>query len=357
MYPRLIVDIEKIRRNTFLLTELCKNHAIEVAGVTKVFCGDPIIAKAYIDGGVKYLADSRVENLKKMRDLSLPKLMLRLPMLSEVKEIVRYADLSLNSEWKTICFLDREARRQKTTHGIILMIDLGDLREGIIDLKEAHELVGKIRALEHVKLEGIGTNLTCYGGILPTKENLERLVMIRDQLVHQYGIDLPVLSGGNSSSLYLLDDDKMPTAINMLRIGEGIVLGRETAFGKPIEGAFDDGFVLELELIEVRDKPSFPIGEVGLDAFGNKPEFEDKGPMRRGICAAGRQDVSIEGLLPEDSEISIIGASSDHLIVDLSKRTQYVVGDVLRFKLTYGGLLAACTSPYVAREYTNKTIE
>jgi predicted amino acid racemase len=144
----------------------------------------------------------------------------------------------------------------------------------------------------------------------------------------------------------------MPDGVNMLRIGEAFVLGRETTYGNAIEGTCDDAFILEVELVEVKAKPSLPIGKIGMDAFGNKPVFQDKGIMKRGICAIGRQDIELDGLICYDERIAVVGASSDHLIVDLTNcQKDYKTGDVLHFKLTYGGLLKAFTSEYVSKRY------
>jgi predicted amino acid racemase len=352
MYPRIMIDLKKIKENTKKISSKCHANGIKVAGVTKVFCADSPIVDAYIRGGVDYLADSRVQNLKRLQNKGLPVYMLRLPMPSEASEVVEFSDISLNSEIETIRLLNQSAKEQNKIHGIILMIDLGDLREGIFKEEELFGTVSKILYLNHIKLIGIGTNLTCYGGVIPTEDNLGKLIYYKNIIEKQYGINLSIISGGNSSSLYLLDENIMPDGVNMLRIGEAFVLGRETTYGNAIEGTCDDAFILEVELVEVKAKPSLPIGKIGMDAFGNKPVFQDKGIMKRGICAIGRQDIELDGLICYDERIAVVGASSDHLIVDLTNcQKDYKTGDVLHFKLTYGGLLKAFTSEYVSKRY------
>ncbi len=350
-YPKIVVDVHKIRHNVSLIVEKCENEKIDVAGVTKVFCAEKEILEAYGQGGVKYLADSRIENLKKMTHMPMKKIMLRLPMPTEVDEIVTYADISLNSELKTILALNQAAEKQNIKHQIILMVDLGDLREGVFDDNELIELTREILLMNHIELVGLGTNLTCYGGVIPTGDNLGKLVFLQHQIQQRFNIKLPLLSGGNSSSLYLLGENKIPLGINMLRVGEAFVLGRETTHGQLIDGCYDDAFMLEVQLIEVKEKPSVPIGEIGMDAFGNKPVFKDQGMMIRGIAAIGRQDMELDGLIPVDSDIHIVGGSSDHLILDLTNAQKYCVGDIIRFKLTYSGLLRTFTSVYIKKEY------
>lgn len=166
-YPIVEIDTNKIKHNVEIIVNSCKDKGIKVAGVTKVFCGMPEIAKAYVDGGIDYLADSRVENLMKLKDFSQPKILLRLPMKSEAELVVEYADISLNSEIETIKALSEKALEKDKVHQIILMVDLGDLREGYYKEEDIYSAVEEILDLKGVRLIGIGTNLTCYGGVIP----------------------------------------------------------------------------------------------------------------------------------------------------------------------------------------------
>ncbi len=350
-YPKVEVDLNKLKHNVSVLVNLCSKNGIDVAGVTKVFCGNPKIAKAYVDGGVKYLADSRIENLIKLKDIDLPKILIRIPMISEAEEVVEYADMSLNSELETIKALSKASIKKGKTHKIILMVDLGDLREGYFNEEELYDVVEQILSMDGVKLIGLGTNLTCYGGVIPSEDNLGRLVRISNRIKEKYNVDLEIISGGNSSSLHLLIKGKRIDGINMLRLGEALVLGRETAYGNKIEDTYDDCFQLLTEIIEIKEKPSVPIGEIGMDAFGNAPTFVDKGIRKRMICAIGKQDVDIDSIIPIDENITILGASSDHLILDgTDSSVDYKIGDIVRFNLTYSSLLKVMTSEYVKKE-------
>lgn len=351
-YPRIEIDIDKLTHNTKTIVNLCHKKDIKVAGVTKVFCADPNIVKAYISGGIDYLADSRIENLIKMRDFTLPKILLRIPMLSEVEDVVDYSDISLNSEIKTVKALSNMAMKKNKIHNIILMVDLGDLREGYFNKEELYKSVERILELPGINLKGLGTNLSCYGGVIPEEENLKKLVKITDNIENKYNIKLNIVSGGNSSSLHLLYKNSMPEGINNLRLGESLVLGRETAYGRKIENTYGDAFKLIVEAIEIKEKPSVPIGNIGMDAFGNTPNFEDRGIRKRMICAIGRQDVDLDEIVPEDKDISILGGSSDHLLLDITdSKIEYTVGDKVSFNMSYGSILSTMTSPYVKKVY------
>lgn len=350
-YPALIIDKEKLIYNTKSIVKICQEANIEVSAVTKAFCANSEIAGIFVDCGVRTLADSRVQNLKKLSGFQVYKMLLRIPMLSEAEDVVRYADISLNSELKTIEALSQAAQKAGKKHGIILMIEMGDLREGIL-AEDAVEYAGKVLQLEGINLLGVGTNLNCYGGVIPDEYNLSRLVSVADSIEEKYGIRIQIISGGNSGSLYLLEDKKMPSRVNHLRIGEAILQGVETSFRKKIDNLYTDVFRLRAEIVEIKDKPSVPFGRIGINAFGIKTDFKDRGVIRRAIVACGRQDVICEQLTPLGTGIEILGASSDHMVIDVTNSDHsYIVGDTIDFSLAYGAILTAFTSEYVYKVF------
>ncbi|MEW6725036.1 MAG: alanine/ornithine racemase family PLP-dependent enzyme [Bacillota bacterium] len=347
--PYLEINPDKVQQNAEIITGAARAAGISVAGVTKVTCAQPEVGRVLLDGGCSYLADSRLENLARLRGAGLPRpyLLLRLPSPSRAAETVELADCSLVSETSTVRCLGEAARAAGKTHRVILMVDLGDLREGVWPDRTL-ETARAMAEIPGIELHGLGTNLTCYGGVCPTPENLGRLAALAAELRQSLGLELPVVSGGNSSSLDMLFAGQLPARINHLRIGEGILLGRETVARQPVPGAHLDAFRLVAEVVEVGFKPSVPIGRIGQDAFGNTPVFEDRGIHRRAILAIGRQDVSPDALTPVE-DVDILGASSDHLLVDVTRLSEVAVGDTLSFIPDYGGVLALSTSPYVEK--------
>ena len=357
MYPRLEIDMAKLKNNAKVLVKKCKENNLEVAMVTKVYCAMPEVVEELVDTGIDYIADSRVKNLEKLKNINLPKILLRIPMLSEIEDLVKYADISFNSELETIYKINEEAKKINKIHKVVIMVDLGDLREGYFEENELYDTVEKVLKLENIEFIGLGSNLTCYGAVIPSNENLTRLANLAKSIENKFNIKLPFVSGGNSSSLYLIDKKELPKGITNLRPGEAIVLGKETAYGNVIEGTYQDAFKLICEVIEVKNKPSIPIGEIGVDAFGNKPHYEDRGIRKRAIIGIGRQDINISSISPVDSKIDILGASSDHLILDVTDSdNNYEVGDKIEFYLEYGGLMAASTSEYVYKELINEGV-
>lgn len=351
MYPRLEINIPKLKKNLKAISDLLKKNNLTLTMVTKAYCADKhIVSELAKTNLIDYLADSRIENLENLKEINIPKILLRIPMLSEISKLIDYVDISFNSEYETIKKINDEAKKKDKIHKIVVMVDLGDLREGFFEEKDLFENIEKIKKLENISIIGIATNLTCYGAVLPSEENLSRLVNIAEKLKTEYKLDIQMVSGGNSSSLFLINQGKLPKGINNLRIGEAILLGRETAYGEKIDGTFDDAFKLSCEIVENKKKVSVPIGEQGMDAFGNKPIFIDKGHMQRVILAIGRQDVAVDSLIPIDKKIEVIGASSDHTIIDITNSdNRYTIGDKIEFKLGYSGIMSASTSKYVKK--------
>lgn len=348
-YPCLNINLKKIDHNIKELIYLCNAEGIEPAIVTKSFCAEKAVVETIIKEGIKTIADARIKNLIKIQDLNCEKLLLRIPMKSEISKVIEYADISLNSELEIIKELSKEAKKVNKIHKIILMIDLGDLREGILP-KDVLPTVKEIIKLPNLEFVGIGTNLTCYGGVIPDENNLGKLLQIKNQIEKELKIKFSIVSGGNSSSLHMIVNHSIPRGINQLRIGEAAILGRETAFGQKLDNFYEDCITLAGEIVELKEKPSMPEGNIGLDAFGNKPSFIDKGIMKRAILALGQQDIKLDGLIPKDSEIEILGASSDHLLLNLTKcKKQYKIGDTVEFNMNYGCLLTAMTSEYVTK--------
>lgn len=351
-YPRLLINLEKIRHNTEIISELAACSGIGVVGVTKACCGDPHVAGAMLAGGVVGIADSRIENIRRLKNsgIDADTMLLRTPMMTEVADVVENAEISLNSEICVVAKLEEEAMRREKKHGAILMVEMGDLREGIMPAR-LEETVEFTMKCEHIELLGLGMNLACFGGVVPTMEKIFSFDRLTRRFERKYRVEFEIVSGGNSAYIPFLLQYSEITKINNLRIGEGILLGVETVKREPISGTFQDAFILESEIIELKQKPSVPDGVVSQDAFGRRPYFEDRGIIRRGIVAIGRQDVIVEDLVPIDPRITILGASSDHIILHV-ENWEMEVGDLVRFSVAYGALVHLCTSGYVKKLYT-----
>lgn len=350
-YPQINIDLGKIYHNAKAVVHMCAEKDIEVWGVSKVFCGAPEVVRTLQQAGVSAIGESRLDNIIRLRKQGFDHLvLLRIPMLSEIEKMVEMVDICLVSEMVTLGKINEAAKNRGKRQKVLLMVDLGDLREGVYH-QDAYDVYKKVKDLDNVHIVGLGTNLTCYGGVIPTSEMLTRLPRIRDQLVDTLGQPIPIISGGNSSSIRLLWQGEMPKGINNLRIGEAIVLGQEAVAKEPVPGTQQSTCIIVAEIVELQRKPSMPEGTIGRDAFGNVPRFEDRGIHLRAIAAIGRQDIDVGSLCPMVEGINVLGASSDHLLLEVDNSHNIRVGDVVCFKPEYGALLAAMTSPYVTKNW------
>ena len=349
--PYLVIDLDKIEHNTRTIVEMCHKHDIKVTGVTKVTCGHPQIASAMLRGGVTTLADSRLENIQRLIKAGVDTqfMLLRLPSLSSADEVVKSVAVSLNSELAVLEALSIAAQQYDRKHDVILMVDLGDLREGIMP-DELIKIVNETNKLSGIHIKGIGTNLACFGGVIPDEYNMNRLVDLATEVERSCNIQLEWISGINSSGLNLIATGGMPQRVNHARIGEAILLGRETTHRNPWPNTYQDAFMLHAEVLELKKKPSVPLGIRSEDAFGAYPDFEEHGEMLRALLNVGREDIDVKGIASQDPGVRILGASSGYLVVDATQATDNIqVGNTLSFSLNYAALLTAMTSEYVKK--------
>lgn len=349
--PAIYVDTKKIQKNAELVVDICKKSGIEVMGITKGICAFIPAVKSMLNGGVPKLGDSRMDNIISMREAGIdaPIYLIRIPMMAEVEDIIKFTQGSLNSELTVIKALSEKAVLLNKVHKVILMVDVGDLREGVLS-EDVVDIAGNILELPNIELEGLGTNVGCYGGVLPSYENTKILVDLALKIENKYGVHLKTLSGGSTVNLELLGKGEIAQGINQLRIGEAILLGTDIKTLKPIPGAEVNTIILKTQVIELKIKPSHPIGEIGRDAFGKIVDFEDRGNRKRAIVALGKQDCGLDGISPIDSSIEILGASSDHMILDVTDcKEEIQVGSIIEFNIDYGGMLDLTTSKYVEK--------
>lgn len=350
---RLDIDLQAISHNTRLVLSLCVSRGIRVTAVTKGVLADlPIVRQLRADG-VSSFGDSRLQNILKMRAAGIRGEfhLIRAPAPGELEDVLWLTDVSYHSEIEVVKALASLAAARAQSRRVVLMVDVGDRREGIMPedvLETARAVVG----LKGVSLYGLGMNVGCVNGVLPSPTNMGLLVELARDIESRLGHRLELVSGGASMGLALVADGTVPPGINHFRVGTAIWLGDYNTWDEPIPGARYDAFDLVAPVIELKWKPSLPVGEIGLDAFGRRPVFEDRGPTLRAICSLGRQDVYVEGIQPRRSDLRILAASSDHLLLDATAADPpLAVGDEVHFRLNYGALLYAMQSTYVAKRY------
>lgn len=346
--PRIEIDLDKIEQNTRVLVDRLAPTGIRVTGVTKATLGSPGVARAMLRGGAHGLGDSRVQNLARLAglDRSVSRTLIRSPMLSQVGQVVLSATVSLNTEQIVLRALNEQARRHRRINDVVLMVELGDLREGIA-LDDVSAAVRSVAELDSLRLVGLGTNLACQNGVVPDDGNMGVLSGLVEDLEALHAISFDVVSGGNSANLDWAFSSSSVGRVNDLRLGEAILLGVEPLHRTPVAGLHADAFRLIAEIIELADKPAQPWGDRAQGAFGEVPLRTGTGVIRQAIVALGHQDVDPSSLLPP-AGITVLGTSSDHLVLDLGDAAG-AVGDELTFGVGYSALVRAMTSPFVTK--------
>lgn len=349
--PQVRVRLDAIRENTTTLAERFDGH---LAAVTKGVAGDRSVAGAMLDGGADLLADSRIDNLRRLdRRYDVPLLLLRPPMTGDLEAVASVADYSIHTEYETLARLDAAVARLDESHGAVVMVDIGDRREGVLP-EDLPAVLSRMDELSAVDVAGIGVNFACMNGLRATERKMSQVREIRALAESTLERHLDVVSIGGSAVVPRLDDGTDLAGITQVRLGEAILLGREPTTDTPIQSLRQDGFEVVTQVVEQKTKPSAPDGETAQTAFGERPERTGEGTQDRAIVALGRQDVDPSALRPIRDDVSVVGASSDHTVLNVTRSDPPVtVGDTVRFAPGYGSLLQVFTSPYVRPLYSD----
>jgi len=299
VYPVLSVNTEYLRHNAKTVASKCKAAGITVAGVVKVIWGEPEAAKILASSGIDQIASSRISQLEKIKNsgVDAPLMLIRVPMISEAEKVIRIADISLHSDINVLRSFNEEALKQGKVHKVVIMMELGDLREGVYDKAEALDMALEVEnSLDGLELAGVGTNLGCYGSILSTPEKMQELVDFARLIEDKIGRKLEIVSGGGTRAFARVLEGNMPEGINHLRIGCQILLARELheVWDFDLSDMHRDVFELHAEIVELREKPTHPFGEIGVDAFRRIPVYEDRGIRKKALVAMGKADYGMD---------------------------------------------------------------
>jgi predicted amino acid racemase len=343
---------DKLRDNYNYLDRLFKENDIKWGITTKLLCGHEEYLKEVAELGIGDMLDSRISNLKKIKEIDPDTLTtyIKPPPKDIIDSVVKYADISLNTELPTLHALSEEAQKQDKVHKVIIMIELGDLREGVIreNLIDFYEKVFK---LPNIKVIGIGTNLNCMHGVMPDEDKLIQLSLYKQIIELRFDKDIPLVSGGTTVTIPLLLRNQLPKGINHFRVGEALFFGKDLFTNGTIEGMHNDVLELYSQIIEIAEKPKVPSGEFGMNPQGKVAEVDEEElgeTSYRAILDIGYLDINPDHLINENDDVKIADASSDMLILDVGdNRAGYEVGDFISFRMKYMGALGIMNSDYI----------
>ncbi|WP_347160403.1 alanine racemase [Pontibacter chitinilyticus] len=346
---------DKLQHNYQHIDSALKENGITWGVVTKLLCGNELFLKEVLALGVNEIHDSRVTNLKAIKSLApeVQTVYIKPAPKQSIPDIVSCADVSFETELEIIRLLSEEAVRQNRHHKIIIMIEMGDLREGVMG-DELVNFYEQVFELPNISVIGLGANFNCLHGVMPTQDKLIQLSLYTQIIEAKFEKEIPWVSGGTSVTLPLLFSRQLPKGVNHFRIGEALFFGLNLFTNETFEGIYDDVFELETEIIELTEKPMVPSGILAENPSGESFQIDESlyGRMsHRAILDVGLLDINPKFLLPRDEHLSVIGASSDMLVVELGENeNNYKVGDVLRFTLRYMGALSILNSRYIGKE-------
>lgn len=347
----------KLKDNFEFLKEKFSSNGISWGVVSKLLCGNKLFLQQLIDLGVDEIHDSRISNLAMIKSLKpdIQTVYIKPVSKRNVSKMVQFADVSLNSELETIRWISAEAVEQQKKHKIIIMVETGDLREGVMG-EQLVEFYSQVFELPNLEVIGLGTNLNCLNGVMPSTDKLIQLALYKQIIELKFNKKIPWISAGTSVTIPLMLTHQLPKGINHFRVGETLFFGLDLFEEKVIEGMHGDVFELHAEIIEMQEKPLLPVGNLAANPQGDVAEVDESlygKSSYRAIIDIGLLDVDPKYLLPNDGDYEMLGASSDMLIINLGENPHhYKVGDTLNFDLKYMGALGLLNSDYVDKKIT-----
>lgn len=357
----ITLNKQKLKENYLQLNELFSLHYIDWAIVAKVFCGNKKYLETLVELGIKQICDSRIENLKAIKQIapSIETIFIKPPAKRNAARIVAYADISFNTEYETIKLLSDAAIAQNKIHKIIIMIEMGELREGVMR-EQFVAFYEQVFNLPNIEVVGIGTNLTCMYGVLPNHDKLIQLCLYKQLVEAKFNKKIPLVSGGASVTIPLIDKGLIPSGVNHFRVGETLFLGTDVYNNQAYDHMHNDVFRLYAEIIELTEKPQIPNGEMGQNLMGHTQQFNEElsgHTSFRAIVDLGLLGVEQGHIELTAANMKIAGASSDMIVVDLQENEQELqVGDLIEFSMDYMGLLRLMNSEYVDKRFEHENI-
>lgn len=350
---QFILNKTALAHNYNYLKTIFDENQIQFAVVSKLLCGTKTFIRELVNLGITEIADSRVSNLERVKKMnsSIRTIYIKPPAKRSIKKIVQYADISCNSELQTIQWLNEEAFSQNKIHNVLIMIEMGDLREGVMG-DDLMEFYAQIFELKNINVIGLGTNLNCLHGVMPSSDKLVQLGLYKQLIESRFGQKLELVSGGTSVVLPLLFRQQIPRSNNHFRIGETLYFGNNLFSNERIPEMRQDVFRLKAEIIEITDKPKVPFGEMSSNPSGETFSFEEEDYgqiVHRAIVDVGVLDVNPDFIFPLDHSVKIGAASSDMLVVEIPSDSNYKIGNVIEFRVEYMAALRLLNSFYIEK--------
>ncbi|MEA2096275.1 MAG: alanine racemase [Candidatus Cloacimonadota bacterium] len=361
----LIIHTKKIQNNIKYLSKYFESHNINWSLITKVFSGDKEFLKNILTDDVikniDSIGDSRLTSLKNLKKVNpnMRTIYIKPPAKIYADDIVKYADISLNSSFSTITALNEAAKKADKIHQIIIMIELGELREGV-KRTELMSFYERIFQLSNIEVIGIGSNLGCMYGIEPSYDKLLQLSLYEELISAKFNRDLKYISGGSSITLPLIENKTIPKDINHFRVGEAAFFGISPLDNKKFKDLSTDTFEFSANIIELEEKKIVPEGIISDANIGHSADFNEEHQSKTSIKAIldfGILDVEKDNIEAIDKGLKFVGITSDMCVVDIgtnkteSGKKKYSIGDKIFYNLNYMAVARLLNSKFISKKF------
>jgi predicted amino acid racemase len=343
-----------LHHNFHFMKDTFSRHDKEWGIVTKLLCGNKLFLKELLSLGLTVAFDSRLSNLKNIRALQpdITTAYIKPPPKRLIPKLLDYADITFNTQLSTIQLINQVAADKGIVHKIMIMIEMGDLREGVLR-EEFIDFYSRVFELKNIEVIGIGTNLNCLNGVLPSYDKLIQLSLYEQLIESSFNTTIPWVSAGTSVVFPMLDMNLVPKGMNHFRIGETLFFGTDLIEEKGVPGMRQDVFRFYAEIVEIMEKPDLMDQPGGTNVAGETPEADTGSPINntnRALVDSGLLDVQARNLKPLNKDYRIDGASSDMLVLDVGENKEGLnTGGYIPFEVDYMGVLSLMNSKYIEK--------
>lgn len=214
----------------------------------------------------------------------------------------------------------------------------------------------KVFELPNIEVIGLGSNLGCMYGIEPTYDKLLQLSLFKQLLEQMFNKKIPLISGGSSITLPLINKKLVPKSINHFRIGESAFFGTSPLDNKRFQKLSTDTFRFNANIIELEEKNNMPDGIISEASIGHTSETDIEQPSfktYRAILDFGILDVDVNDVEPKDDNVEFIGTTSDMTVYDIGRninaqlKQKYMVGKKICFKPNYMAVARLMNSKFI----------
>ncbi len=357
----LTVNTDVIIDNIRKLNELLNKYNVKWSIIMKVLGGNETVLKKILESEelahIHSIGDSHLSCLQKIKKIKpeAQTIYIKPPAMDQIKNVISYADISLNSSIRTIKALNREALRQNKRHKVIVMIELGELREGVVR-DNLLDFYRQAFQLSNIEIIGIGTNLGCMYGVEPTFDKLIQLCLYKKIVELTFDYKFEIVSGGSSITLPLVGKGKRPKEVNHFRVGEAVFFGTSPFDNKKFKNLSTKAFEFKANIIEFARKDSVPDGIIGEGNIGNVANNNDSNKQSqsyRAIMDFGILDVDVEDIVPVEKNISFAGTTSDMTVYTIDgkdAKDKYRVGSQITFQPNYMAVARLMNTSFITKE-------